>query len=353
MVISKHLLFIGLILVGTVHANEALHGVKTTREGVLYRIDEAARTPSRTAYRILEREADADTAAALEATPARLHLTERMQVKDVAAILLKDHGMAVRFSGQGAVVKSGRMVGPVVVSGSLLGALRNLGNQAGLQTIVHRDAIEFADRKGFALALPSFENQTEIATKLMGTGASNIKMAAGAVNFEADSDALRAVQHLVRELRQGRRGVSPFLSDLASRQPAPPTPPPAAPDARSTELSVAEQALMKQMGIDAKSIKTSPPVLPVKTKAASPDPLLASTITITYEGDLVKAVERLAEEAEVAHRIVSKPRKPVKVKLNFRNAPLQAVLEALGRQSKGKAEIVYDKSARRIDIVAR
>lgn len=46
MVISKHLLFIfGLILGGTVHANEALHGVKTTREGVLYRIDEAARTP--------------------------------------------------------------------------------------------------------------------------------------------------------------------------------------------------------------------------------------------------------------------------------------------------------------------
>lgn len=340
-------------------AGDPYAGLKVSREGVLYRIDEATPASARHVYRILEREADADTAAALDAAMSRLNSSDRVTLKELATLLLKDQGIAVRFSGQRAVAKSGALVGPIAVSGSLLGALRNLGTQAGLQMIVHRDAVEYTEQKSFSLTLPSYESQGEVASRLMGTGASNIKVSGAAINFDADADALRAVQHVVRELRQGRRGVNNFLSDIASRQPAGVTPPKPAttPSKASTEPSTtAEQALIKQMGLSDQAQRDSAPVAnrqKATPASAGPDPLLAATVSIEFKGDLIKAVERLAAEANVTHRVVSSPAKPLAVKLNLRHVPLQVALEALGAQTKGKADIVYEKSARRIDIHAR
>lgn len=327
---------------------DLLADMRVSREGVLYRVDAATPEAAKPAYRILEREADPDMAAALERASAQLAINGPMPMRDLAVVLLKEHALAVRFSGK-AVNQAMTPVGPVVVSGSLLGALRNLASQAGLQLVIHRDAVEFADRKSFALLLPNFENPTEVATRMMGTGASNIKLAGGSVSFDADADALRAVQHLLRELRLSRRGVTSFLSEVAGKQPGGATK--AGPDAE-TRLANAEQGLMRQMGITSPPAKPMEPA-PAPARPSGPDPLQVASISLVFKGDVVQALEKIGAAAKVEVRVVEAPAKPVSVNLKLRAVPLQLALETVGAQTRNKADIVYDKQARRIDIRAR
>lgn len=371
----KHHIFGGLLAVGipvVALAADFTDEMRFTRDGVMYRVDQQDIAQTQNAYRILEREEDPDVARRLDGKEAHLTIPSPITMKEALAILMKDSGMAVRFSGTRAMASASKPVGPMVISGSLLGAVRNLAKHAGVQAVLHRDAVDLVDSKTFSLMLPTYENATDMAARVTAARATNVKIVGGSIQFDATLDALQNVQRTVREVRAGRRGIASFMGREAARQDAAlaQQKPLTAPQGTSTvataetgsELENAEKTLLAQMGMLNKAGQ-SPQVagarlaVPEVAKSLSKpnpvsvnaDPLTTALVTMEFRGDAVDGLEQLAKHAGIAHRIIGTSRS-APVRLKFANVPLGIALEAFAAQVKGKADVEYSKADRRVSL---
>lgn len=325
----------GVLLTSVPASALDLPGLRTTREGTLFRVtsSEDSAPHAVAEYKIVEREQDD---AELAGKTANLIIRAPTPMRDVVTLLLSDSGMAARFSGARAMDAATRPVGPALFSGGMKGALNSLAQQAGLQVYIRRNQVEFSDRRGYFVQMPAYENQTEVAARLQATRAANVRITGGMVEFDADQDGVRDVQNALREIRAGRRGAATFLSKM-SRDNVHSSPAKLAADTSITRK--AEVALVAQMP---QAVRSAP----------ATDPLQRS-VDLTFDGDATEALRRLAEKAGVSYKVAAAPKKYLGVSLRLNQVPLRAALESFDAQLKGAASLVYVRSAQRIDFVAR
>lgn len=318
-------------------ATEAV-GLRTTRQGTLYRVvsSEDAAPVAKPEYRILEREQDD-----LDVASRQVSLTIRTPtpLREAAALVLADSEMAVRFTGTRAMDAAARPVGPAIFSGALRGALNSLAQQAGLQVYIRERQVEFTDRRSYQLQAPAFENVTDLAAKIQMTRAANVRIAGGAVEFDADPDGLRDVQNAIREVKAGRRGAGTFLAGMskATTKPAPAGIDPTATAKRAEEALVAAMQ-SGQAGASA---------------ARAPQDPLQRAVSLEFDGDVTEAIRRLAQEARIDYKIAVAPTQYTPITLRLTHMPLKAAMDAVDRQLNGKGDLVYVKSKQRLDFVAR
>jgi len=332
----------GVLLAGCVFTALAQSNtdIKLTQEGIAYRVESSEPAADKALYRILEREGDADAAKRLSTLSVQLVVDTPTAFAEVVTRLLKDSGLPPRFVGSRAVSASSATVTPTVVSGSVLGSLRHLAQRAGIQVVVYRDAVEFADRKTFVLVLPSFENSNEMASRLLATRATGIKATPGPepqVSFEADATALQQVQAVVREIKNARKGMALFLASSTRAGVV------ADPHVSARE---SESSLVKQL-TDRKT--DAAPLEPAAKKVVQHADPLAVLVSMKFKGDAADALAQLCAQVGIE----SKPssfKKKVSVTLALQRVPLQVALETLGTKLKGVAEVVYLKAERRAEL---
>lgn len=333
-----------------------------TREGTLYRID-AATPHQNAAWQILERENDAATATKLASRRVELSIHHPIAVKEVLAMMLQGTGLAANFTGAKAARAANATVGVGVVSGSLLGAIRNLATQTGLNAIVGRDAVTITDYKSFVLTLPAYENAADIARRLKESGAKDITASGSAISFSADDNSLRAVENLVRQFRIARRGVAPFLA--AMEIPAPEQS--AAAQTRSA-TQAAEKALVAKLYGQSPSPRgelpaahepdpahagMAPQKIPnfmAEKPSVTTDPLTSAVVTLNFKGDAIEALRRVADDAGLRFLVMSRPLHPIAIYVRMTNVPLQMALETIGRKLGRRANVTYVAKTRTIEF---
>jgi hypothetical protein len=313
-----------------------LPGLRTTKEGTLFRVASSEDSAPQTAgeYKIAPREQDD---VDISGKPANLTVRNAIPMRDVVGLLLTDSGMAARFSGPRAMEAAAQLVGPAMFSGGLKGALNSLAQQGGLQVYIRRNQVEFTDRRGYQLQMPAYENLTEVAARLQTTRAANVRIAGGVVEFDADQDGERDVQNALREIRAGRRGAGTFLARMTRDAPSA-NAPSSAPLNTAAMLRNAETALLPKAAIAPGSA------------APATDPL-QRLVNVEFDGDATEGLRRLAQQAGVNYKVVAPPKKYIGVSLRLRQTPMKVALESLDAQLKGAADLVYVRSAQRIDFV--
>ncbi|MDK9702573.1 MAG: DotD/TraH family lipoprotein [Sulfuritalea sp.] len=324
-----------LLSVSTVSSAFDLPGLRTTKEGTLFRVTSSEDSAPHAAaeYKVVEREQDD---AELAGKAANLTIRTPTPMRDVVTLLLADSGLAARFSGVRALEAAMQPVGPALFSGGLRGALNSLAQQAGLQVYIRRNQVEFSDRRGYQVQMPAYENLTEVAARLQATRAANVRIAGGVVEFDADQDGLRDAQNALREIRAGRRGTGTFLAKMArDGKPTVSSAPAADPAAM---MRKAEASMVAQM--------------PQATKASPTADPLQRSVDLEFDGDATEGLRRLAQHAGITYKVVAAPKKYLGVSLRLRQIPLRAALESFDAQMKGAAELIYVRSAQRIDFVA-
>lgn len=337
---SKHIL-VALGVIAPITASAwSLPGLKTTDEGVMYRVvsSEEASGFKAPEYRLIERERDDED---LAARPVNVTLREALPLRHAVTQVLANEHLAVRFTGPRAMEAANQMTGPAVLSGNIKGALAGFARAFGLQVSIRADYVEFSERRAYELRPPTFENTTEIAARLQRTRAAAVKVAGGAIYFDADQDGLADVKSVIRDIKAGRRGTGAFLaSQAAAAQPG---------------LTPVSAPPMAPLGPPAAAPAVKPVVPGAATTAGPSAPIdpLARPITLEFEGDLVDAVRRLATHAGINMKVVKPLTRPVQVALRLRQEPLSLALQRLDAQAKGSVDLIYVRNARRIDVVAR
>jgi hypothetical protein len=321
----------GLLLVATPALSQNLPGLRTTQEGNLYRIAtaEAEAAPHRQTYKIVERELDSTEVAERQVD---LAISKPTPLREVVKYLLSAEEMSATYSGDKAMAASNMMVGPAVFSGGLKGALNAVASNAGLQVYIRDKQVEFTDRRGYRMLVPSYENLSELARRTQATRAGNVRLAGNAIDFDANTDALRDVQQVLNEVRAGRRGATGFLDRMAQ------------PDVAAMQRKAEADAVKAVTAAAAPQATPGTPPRPVD--------VMARPVRIEYEGDVTEAVRRLAQAAGVNYRIVRAPTQPMRVSIKAQNLPLRDVLEDIDRQLKGRAGFVYVKASQRLDFAA-
>lgn len=353
-----------------VASSELPDEVRFSREGVMYRVDMHDSLAVQNQYRIVESDPDPEAGHEIEEAKAHLAIADSMTIREALNLLLKDSGMAVRFTGERSLASANRSVGPMVISGSLLGAIRNLAKQSGVQAIVHRDAIEFADSKSFVLFMPSYENPTEMASRLANAKTTNLKVVGKSIQFDATVDALRNVQGVIREVRAGRRGISAFMAKESARHETLASQKNSTTKLRSNkganavdahnERARAEASLLAQMGLQNRVKPT--PNAPLQerisetngnaapVKATTPDPFATALVTLDYAGEALDGLAKLAKEHGLSHGVIGNP-KAIPIKIKLTNVPLDLALESFSAQLKKQASLEYNRPARQVYLV--
>lgn len=319
----------GLFVVAIPAFAQGLPGLRTTAEGNLYRIAtaEAVTEHQRQEYKIVEREVDSLDVSERQ---VNLSITKPTPFREVVKFLLSAEEMAATYSGEKASAVSSTLIGPAVFVGGLKGALNTLATNAGVQVYIRDKQVEFTDRRGYRMIVPTYENLSELARRTQATRAGNVRIAGNAIDFDANTDALREVRQVLNEVRAGRRGATGFLERMAQ------------PDVAAMQRK-AELDAVKSMGA------TKPQV--AQTAPAAID-VMARPVRIEFNGEVTEAIRRLAQAVGINYRIVRSPAKPVLVSIKALNLPLRDVLEDIDRQLKGRAGIVYVKASQRLDFAA-
>lgn len=321
----------GLLVVAIPAFAQGLPGLRTTTEGNLYRIAtaEAVTEHQRQEYKIVEREVDSLDVSERQ---VNLSITKPTPFREVVKFLISEEEMAATYSGEKAAAVSATMIGPAVFVGGLKGALNTLATNAGVQVYIRDKQVEFTDRRGYRMIVPSYENLSDLARRTQATRAGNVRIAGNAIDFDANTDALREVRQVLNEVRAGRRGATGFLERMAQ------------PDVAAMQRK-AELDAVKSMGA------TKPQTVQAAATPAAID-VMARPVRIEFNGEVTEAIRRLAQAVGINYRIVRAPAKPVLVSIKALNLPLRDVLEDIDRQLKGRAGIVYVKASQRLDFAA-